>query len=177
VRAAPDVVVASYGTAWATRQDNRTGGGDVYVASLLPTATAWTTNTKVSDDSTTSGLDKSPRVGLTSANLPVVAWLDGRSTYATVRMANQISGGTWNASVMQDATVGLRPVEPSSGSSQGELLIQRPFLLRHAPPRWSFMRAAVGPRCRHPFARPVCFEWELTRGIRMARVPYGTRAT
>jgi hypothetical protein len=106
VKAAPDVVVASDGTAWATWQDNRTGGGDVYVASLGPTATAWTTNTKVSDDSTTSGLDKSPRIGLTSANLPIVAWLDGRSTYATVRVANQTSGGTWNASVQVSDTAG-----------------------------------------------------------------------
>jgi hypothetical protein len=98
VKAAPDVVVASDGIAWATWQDNRTGGGDVYVASLGPTATAWTTNTKVSDDSTTSGIDKSPRIGLTSAGSPVVAYLDGRATNAAVRVVNR-NGTTWNASL------------------------------------------------------------------------------
>jgi Putative serine esterase (DUF676) len=99
VKATPDVAVATDGTAWATWQDNRTGGGDIYVASLGPTATAWSTNTKVSDDSGASALDKSPRIGLTSANLPVLAWLDGRTTNAQVRVANRTSGGTWNASV------------------------------------------------------------------------------
>ena len=99
VKAAPDVAVATDGTACATWQDNRTGGGDIYVASLVPTATAWSTNTKVSDDSGASALDKSPRIGLTSANLPVLAWLDGRTTNAHVRVANRTSCGTWNASV------------------------------------------------------------------------------
>jgi hypothetical protein len=98
VKAAPDVVVASDGTAWAAWQDNRTGGGDIYVASLGPTATAWGTNTKVSDDSTTSGIDKSPRIGLTSAGSPVVAYLVGRATNAAVRVVNR-NGTTWNASI------------------------------------------------------------------------------
>jgi hypothetical protein len=98
VKAAPDVAVASDGTAWAAWQDNRTGGGDIYTASLGPTATAWSTNTKVSDDSGASSLDKSPRIGLTSANSPVVAYLDGRSTNAAVRVVNR-NGTTWNASV------------------------------------------------------------------------------
>jgi hypothetical protein len=99
VKAAPDVAVATDGTAWATWQDNQTGGGDIYAASLGPTATTWSTNTKVSDDSGASSLDKSPRIGLTSGNLPVVAYLDGRSTNAAVRVANRTSGGTWNATV------------------------------------------------------------------------------
>ena len=111
VKAAPDVVVASDGTAWATWQDNRTGGGDIYTASLLPTATAWTTNTKVSDDSGTSSLDKSPRIGLTSANLPVVVYLDGRSTNAAVRVSNRTSGGTWNATVQVSDSLS----KPASG--------------------------------------------------------------
>jgi hypothetical protein len=108
VKAAPDVAVASDGTAWATWQDNQTGGGDIYVASLGPTATAWSTNTKVSDDSGASALDKSPRIGLTSANLPVVAYLDGRTTNAAVRVVNRTSGGTWNASV-QVSDSGAKP--------------------------------------------------------------------
>jgi hypothetical protein len=99
VKAAPDVAVATDGTAWAAWQDNQTGGGDIYIASLGPSATTWSTNTKVSDDSGSSSLDKSPRIGLTSANLPLVAYLDGRTTNAQVRVVNRTSGGTWNASV------------------------------------------------------------------------------
>ncbi len=36
---------------------------------------------------------------MTSANLPLVAYLDGRTTNAQVRVVNRTSGGTWNASV------------------------------------------------------------------------------
>jgi pimeloyl-ACP methyl ester carboxylesterase len=112
VKAAPDVAVASDGTAWATWQDNRSGGGDIYVASLGPTATAWSTNIKASDDSTISGLDKSPRIGLTSAGVPMVAWIDGRVTTAgQVRVAKGTTTNTWSASVQVSDT----SAKPASG--------------------------------------------------------------
>ena len=113
-KAAPDVAVASDGSAWATWQDNQTGGGDIYVASLAAGGTSWSTNTKVSDNSGSSSVDKSPRIGLTSANLPVVAYLDGRSTNAAVRVTNRTSGGSWNATVQ---------VSDSSAKASGGLAL------------------------------------------------------
>jgi hypothetical protein len=109
-KAAPDVAMASDGTAWVVWQDARTNAGDIYAASLGPTATAWSTNTRVDDDTVTTGVDRSPRIGIASNGNLLVAWLDGRTAAGQVRV-RQRTGTTWSASVqVSDATavVGTR---------------------------------------------------------------------
>jgi hypothetical protein len=93
----PDVAVAGDGTAHAVWEDATSGNADVDYATLAPAATAWSANAKVSDDATT-GAEALPRIGLTSAGNPLVAWIDGRVTNKQVRVA-QKSGGAWGASV------------------------------------------------------------------------------
>ena len=93
----PDVAVASDGTAHAVWEDATSGNADVDYATLAPAATTWSTNTKISDDATT-GAESFPRIGLTAANAPLGAWIDGRVTNRQVRVA-QKSGSTWGASV------------------------------------------------------------------------------
>ena len=93
----PDVAVASDGTAHAAWEDATSGNADVDYATLAPAATAWSANAKISDDATSSA-ESLPRIGLTSANAPLVAWIDGRVTNKQVRIA-QKSGSTWGASV------------------------------------------------------------------------------
>jgi hypothetical protein len=96
-KAHPDVAVATDGTAHAVWEDATSGNADVDYATLAPAATTWSTNVKISDDATT-GAESFPRIGLTSTNAPLVAWIDGRVTNKQVRVA-QKSGSTWGASI------------------------------------------------------------------------------
>ncbi len=93
----PDVAIATDGTASAVWEDATSGNADIDYATLGPTVTTWSSNTKISDD-TTTGAESWPRIGLTSANGPIAAWIDGRVANLQVRVS-QKSGSSWTASV------------------------------------------------------------------------------
>ena len=98
----PDVAVATDGTAHAVWEDATSGNADIDYATLASGGTTWSTNAKISDDAT-SGAESFPRIGLTLANAPLVAWIDGRTTNKQVRVA-QKSGSTWGASIQVSDT-------------------------------------------------------------------------
>ncbi|MGA3058410.1 MAG: hypothetical protein ABSE70_10320 [Candidatus Limnocylindrales bacterium] len=97
-KAAPDVALSANGTAYAVWRDDQSNAGDIYFATLGPTATAWSSNSRIDDDSIATGVDRSPRIGLGSNGNVLVAWLDGRTTAGQVRV-RQRTGTSWSSSV------------------------------------------------------------------------------
>jgi len=94
----PDVAVGTDGTAYAVWQDSRNGNADIYFSKLAPGASAWTANTKVSDDPGTTA-QTNARVGVDATGTVTVIWLDARTTPAKIRMSRLVAGSaTWSAS-------------------------------------------------------------------------------
>ncbi len=99
-KSTPRVVLGSDGTAYAVWSDARNGNLDIWYATLAPSASAWSTNVKVSDD-TGSAAQTKPSIGMDSTGNLTVAWLDARVSTGQVRVASRPAAtGIWSASAL-----------------------------------------------------------------------------
>jgi hypothetical protein len=100
----PDVTIAPDGTAYAVWDDDRTGNSDVWFSKLLPGASAWTANQRISDDPGLAA-QYGPRIAIAANGDLYVVWLDDRVPSTEVRMSRLRAGGPgWEASrVVSDA--------------------------------------------------------------------------
>jgi hypothetical protein len=110
----PDVTIATDGTAYAVWDDDRTGNSDVWFSKLLPGASAWTANQRISDDPGLAA-QYGPRIAIAANGDLYVVWLDDRVPSTEVRMSRLRAGGPgWEASrVVSDA--GAVPVTLALG--------------------------------------------------------------
>jgi len=100
----PDVAVGADGTAYAVWEDDRAGNSDVWFASLLPGASSWSANQRISDDPGTAD-QYEPRIDVNANGDLFVVWLDDRVWSTEVRMSRLVAGSaSWDASrVVSDA--------------------------------------------------------------------------
>lgn len=100
----PDITIAPDGTAYAVWDDDRAGNSDVWFSKLLPGASSWTANERISDDPGTAP-QYEPRIDVAGNGDLYVVWLDDRAPSTEVRMSRLPSaGGAWEASrVVSDA--------------------------------------------------------------------------
>jgi hypothetical protein len=100
----PDVTVTADGTAYAVWEDDRAGNFDVWSATLLPGATSWSVNQRISDDPGTAD-QYAPRIESDASGNLFVLWLDDRVWSTEVRISRLGAGGAaWEPSrVVSDA--------------------------------------------------------------------------
>lgn len=87
---------------------NQSNAGDIYFGSLGPTATNWSTNLRIDDDTVPTGLDRSPRIGLSSSRNVLVSWIDGRTSAGQVRV-RQRTGTSWSSTSAQVSDASALP--------------------------------------------------------------------
>jgi hypothetical protein len=100
----PNVTIGADGTAYAVWDDDRAGNSDVWFSTLLPGASSWTANVRISDDPGIAA-QYEPRISIASNGDLYVLWLDDRVPSTEVRMSRLRAGSsTWEASrVVSDA--------------------------------------------------------------------------
>src|SRR6266516_2255156 len=94
----PDVAIGADGTAYAVWEDDRAGDTDVWFSKLLPGASTWSANERISDDPGAAD-QYEPRIEINASGDLVVLWLDDRVPSTEVRMARLRAGSTgWETS-------------------------------------------------------------------------------
>ena len=104
----PRVAFGPSGTAYAVWMDPAVGNADIWYATLAAGSSAWSTNTKVSDDPG-SAFQGPADIGVDGSGNVAVAWTDRRTTPYELRVRRLASGGSWGPSVVVTADGGNSP--------------------------------------------------------------------
>jgi RHS repeat-associated protein len=94
----PAIAYGPTGIAYAVWHDARSGGTDVYLASLASGGSSWSSNTIASDGPGTTG-QYNPDIGIGSSGDLLVVWTDSRTTPTQLRSRRRV-GTTWQASIV-----------------------------------------------------------------------------
>jgi RHS repeat-associated protein len=109
VKAEPEVAIGADGTTYAVWRDHRSGNADVWFATLPLGGSAWSANTKVSDDPGTAAIT-APDIGVDTAGNLLVVWSDSRTSPSQIRSRRRPAGsGTWSASVVVGGSTANTP--------------------------------------------------------------------
>jgi len=110
----PDVAIGADGTAYAVWEDDRAGDSDVWFSKLLPGASTWSANERISDDPGLAA-QYAPRIAIAANGDLYVLWLDDRVPSTEVRMSRLRAGAAgWEASRVVSDTAAV-PVSLALG--------------------------------------------------------------